>query len=415
MPNNSTVTPNTFNKMFLMHLGGALNTCRNMSTEVKKSFGKPKDMKPGAVVDVRKPYRFQVTDGLNYQPQPLVDVFFPVKVAQVKGVHFEWDSVEKTLSIREVSELYAKPAAIAMASVINAGAAKFIALNTFNAVGTPGTVPVDEQPYLAAGDKIVEMGLPEGEELTCILNRKMSSKFVTGAKTLFNPAGSIGGQWDKGRIADSTLGYKFQRDQTIYSRKVGPLGGSPLVDTVQTAEGGNNATMTLKTRGWTASAASRLLAGDRFTIANVNAVHPQTRQSTGSLQQFVVLANASSDGSGNIAALSIAPAITPTGVAQNVDAAPVDGAVITVDGAANTVSPQGILMHKNAYAFVSVPLSNPEPGMGALVASETDPETGLSTSFIRAFDPVRRVEVTRFDCLFDYAVMYREMASCIES
>lgn len=416
MADNILLTPQIFARLTLMHLGGALNVCRNMSKEVTKEYGKPKEAKPGAVVYVRKPQRFTVSSGLGYSPQPISDTQTPVKVSQVSGVHFEWDSVERTLSLREASELYAKPAGIALASTINAAAAQFISNNTFNATGTPGTTPVDEQPYLLAGDYLVAQGLPEGEDLNLIVNRKFSSTFVHGVKTLYNPTGSIGKQWDQGQMVDS-LGYKVFRDQTIYSRTVGPLGGAPLVDVAtggqQTADGGNNATMMLYTRAWTAAAASRLNQGDRFTIAGVYSVHPQTRQSTSYLQQFVVLAPFSSDGTGK-GQVSIAPAITPAGQYQNVTAAPVDGAAITVDGAAGTVSPQALLLHKNAFAFVSVPLANPDEKGVEMVAEETDPETGLSLSFIRAFDAVRRVHVNRFDCLYDFAPLYREMACCLE-
>jgi hypothetical protein len=212
-----------------------------------------------------------------------------------------------------------------------------------------------------------------------------------------------------------SLGYNVFRDQTIYTRTVGPLGGSPLVNVVggAQADGGNNATMSLVTDGWTASAASRVLQGDTFTIAGVYSVHPQTRQSTGDLQQFVCLAAASSDGSGN-ATLTIAPAITASGQYQNVNAVAADDAALTFDGAANAVSPQALLLHKNAFAFVCVPLSNPEPGMGALVTTANDPETGLNMSIVRAFDGVYRKEINRIDVLYDFAPLYREMACRIE-
>jgi hypothetical protein len=410
---NAVVTPQIFAKLVLMDLGGALNVCRNMSKDVTPEFGK-KAYKVGASVDVRKPYRFTVSTGLKYDPQPLTDQVTPVKVAQVAQVSFDWDSVEKTLSIREARELYAKPAALALASTINAACAQYISWNTFNAVGTPGTTPVDEQPYLKAGDLLIEQGLPQDEELNLIVNRKFSSTFVHGVKTLYNPTGAISQQWKQGQMVDS-LGYNVFRDQTIYTRTVGPLGGSPLVNVVggAQADGGNNATMSLVTNGWTAAAASRVLQGDTFTIAGVYSVHPQTRQSTGDLQQFVCLAPGSSDGSGNLT-LSIAPAITASGQYQNVSAVAANGAALTFDGAANTVSPQALLLHKNAFAFVCVPLCNPEPGMGALVTTANDAETGLNISMVRCFDGVYRKEINRMDVLWDAAPLYREMACRVE-
>jgi len=414
---NAVVTPQVFAKLVLMDLGGALNVCRNMSKDVTQEFGK-KSYKVGATVEVRKPYRFTVSTGLKYDPQPLTDQVTPIKVSQIAQVSFDWDSVEKTLSIREARELYSKPAALALASNINAACAQFISNNTFNAAGTPGTTPVHEQPYLKTGDLLIEQGLPQDEELNLIVNRKFSSTFVHGVKTLYNPTGAISQQWKQGQMVDS-LGYNVYRDQTIYTRTVGPLGGTPLVDATGTvtgavsADGGNNATMTLSTRGWTAAAAARLNQGDRFTIAGVYSVHPQTRQSTGDLQQFVVLSAFSSAANGT-GGVSIAPAITASGQYQNVTAVPADGAAMTIDGAASTVSPQAILMHKNAFGFVCVPLSNPEPGMGALVTTANDPETGLNISMVRTFDGVYRKEINRFDVLWDAGVLYREMAACIE-
>jgi hypothetical protein len=392
-----------------------------MASNLSKEFGTPKNAKPGALISVRKPQRFTVAKGLQYQPQPISDTQVQVKLAQVAQVSFEWDSVERTLSLREANELYAKPAGIALASQINTEAAAFVKNNTFNAVGTPGTTPADEQPYLAAGDKIVQLGLPEEEELACIINRKMSSGFVHGVKTLYNPAGTIGRQFSQGQISDSTLGYKFFRDQTLATHTVGTYSGTPIVHLAnQVADGGNNATMTLNTQGW-GSGVTTLNQGDVFTIGSatdavvggVHSVHPQTRQSTGDLQQFVVMAKIS-DTTGTINML-VAPAITPTGQYQNVDISPVDTAIITVLGASAVSSPTGLLMHKSSFALVSIPLANPDPKGVEMVSEETDPETGISISFIRQFDGTARKHINRFDVLYDFAALYRELACRIQA
>ncbi len=411
MPNNIILTPNVYVRGVLMNLGGYLAVCRNMSKDYNKEFTKAK---VGDTISVRKPQRFTATTGLLYQPQPLTNIKTTITVGDVTGVHFEWDGVEKTLSIDEAQDKYFKPAAIAIAHKINADAAQFCAQNTYNAVGTPGTTPSTVQTYLSAGDKIVQLGLPPQEDLTCIVNRKMSSAYVVGQSTLFNPAGQIGGMVTQGEIADNTLGYKFVRDQTIYSQTVGPLGGVPQVSGgTQASDGGNNANGTLITKGWTAAAASRLVVGDRFTLGTgataVYSVHPQTKQSTGDLQQFVVVLPFSSDGSGN-GTVTMFPAITPSGQYQNVTASPADSAAITVFGAANTVSPQGLLIHKDAFAFVSVPLENPPAGSGAISSMQTDPHTGITLSLVQFFDGVHRVSGTRFDTLTGFGRLYPEMA-----
>lgn len=414
MANNIILTPQVYTRLTLMHLGGYLAVCRNMTKQYSKEFGK-KDYKVGDTVSVRKPQRFLATTGLEYQPQSLTNTRTTITVNDVTGVHFEWDSVEKTLSIQDAAQ-YAKPAAIALAHNINSRAAQYVAQNTWNAVGTPGTIPTAIDTYLAAGDKIVQGGLPPDEDLSCIVSRKFSSQFVVGQKTYFNPAGQISNMIKKGEITneDPTLGYRWQRDQTIYNQTVGPFGGTPLVNGAnQTQDGGNNGTGTLITDGWTAAAAARVVVGDRFTIANVYSVHPQTKQSTGDLQQFVITANGSSDGSGNLT-LSFYPAITTTGQYQNVNSVPADNAALTFFGTANTVSPQALLLHENAFAFCSIPLEDPKSGRGVEEAEqETDPDTGLTLSFVRFFDGKNRIHGNRFDALDGFGRLYPEMACVI--
>lgn len=427
MAANSLQNARLFARLTLMNLGTALNVAKNMSKAVSGEFGKGKSngFKPGNSIDVPKPYRFVASTSrgdLSYAPQAVIDQYTRVKVDRLGKVHWEFDSIEKALSVRELDKLYAKPAANALAASINAEAAQFVAENTFHSVGTPGTIPNAVLTYLNAGDKLVQSGLPENEPLTCIIDRKMSSAYVAGVSTLYNPAGSIGSQYTLGEIAEKSLGYTFKRDETLFKRTVGTYAGAPLINGAnQTGTDGDNGTMTLAIDGWT-SGSTTLKPGDRFTlgglsdavIGGVLRVHPQTKQSTGEQQQFVVLSQVS-DSTGAMAAVTVAPAITISGPYQNCNIAPVDNAIVTMVGTSAKVTRQGILMHENAYAFVSVPLANPEEGDGVKVFEETDPETGLSLSYIKAFDPVRRVFVNRFDVLYDFAPLYREMACIIES
>lgn len=420
MPSNNVIlTPKVFARLVLFDLGGALNVARNMTRTIKNEFGK-KNYKVGDTVQVRKPYRFQGGEGLDWDPEPLVDQETPITVNKVPHVHFQWDDVEKTLDIREAMELYTRPVAISMASKINAGAATYAADNALSSVGTPGTAPTSESTYLTAGDILCELGLPEGEELNLIVNRRMSSAFVSGTKTLFNPTGVISKQWNQGYMVDS-LGYRVYRDQTINTHTVGTYAGTPLVNGAnQTAEGGNNSQMTLITDGWS-SGASTLNQGEAFVIGSatvaagvgVMSVQPNTRVSTGRQQTFRVVTTIS-DTTGAMSPV-IQPAITISGQYQNVDSAPVDNAIITVIGATGAIAQQGLLMHRNAFAFVSVPLSAPLPNGVQAVESETDDETGLSIRYVRYWDGDKSVNKNRFDSLIGYGSLYEEMACVIQA
>jgi hypothetical protein len=425
--NNVLFTPNVRAKLVLFALGNSLKVAKNMSTAITPEFAK-KDYQIGDKVQVQKPYRFVASSGIGWDPQPIVDQMCTINVRQVSKVHYLMDSVERTLEIRQAMKLYSGPTATALASDINAKSALFAAENAAHSVGTPGTTPTSEATYLAAGDVLVQNGLPDDEDLTLILNRKMSSAFVSGTKTLQNPAGTIGGQWARGHIMDS-LGYKIVRDETIAKRTNGVFSGSPLVNGAnQTAANGNNATMTLVTDGW-GSGVTALKRGDRFvlgsassaTVGGVESIHPQTKLTTGGQQVFTVMANIA-DSSGAMSPV-IYPAITPfvegadAGANQyaNVNSAPADNAIITMIGTSGlTGITQGLLIHENAFAFVSVPMWNPE---GGVISANviTDPETGLSISQVNYFDGDARQSKWRFDCLWDNGNLYREMACVIQS
>lgn len=425
---NIIITPLVYTRGVLMNLGGYLNVARNMTKEYTKEFGN-KGQKIGATFQVRKPQRFEGTTNIAYTPESLKNIYSTITVDKPFGIHFDWNSIEKTLSIQDAQEKYFKPAALRVAHYANQQAAEYAFYNSFNTVGTPGvtpgagsaTVPELLAVYMGAGDKLIAQGLPENEPLTCIISRAMSSVFVGRVSSLFTPTELIGGQYKKGWVDPTGLGYRWFKDQGLHVHTNGTLADASNNTTVngasQVADDGNNSTQSLIIQGLDASATIK--RGDWFTIAGVYAVHPIYKTSTGELMQFKVLADVTADGSGD-ATISIFPAITPTGQYQNVDAAPADtaavlfcgGSTANVDAYASTVSRCGLLLHKNAFAFVSVPLEGPEKGMGAIVEQETDPATGMVMRFTQSWDANLSREITRLDSLFGFGPLYKEM-SCV--
>jgi hypothetical protein len=428
---NIILTPTVLLRGVLMNLGGRLNVARNMTKEYQKQFG-GKGVKPGATIQVPKPQRFEGTRNTKFTPESLKNTSTPVTVDKRANVHFEWSSVEKTLSIIDAQQKYFKPASITIAHMVNADAAEYAFLNSFNTVGTPGVVPgagsatVPEllDVYMKAGDKLIEQGLPEGEQLNCIISRRMSSVFVGRVSSLFTPTEVIGKQYKTGWVDPTGLGYNWYKDQGLYVHTSGTLADASNNTVVnganQVSGDGNNSTGSLIIDGLDASATIK--AGDWFTIANVYSTHPQYHTSTGQLAQFRVLADVTADGSGN-ATLSIYPAITASGQYQNVDSVPANDAAVLFDEAAvgnvdaygSTVSRAGLLLHKNAFAFCSVPLEGPEDGMGAILRQETDPDTGITIRFTRSWDGDEEREITRLDTLYGFGRLYGELCSTILS
>jgi len=142
-----------------------------------------------------------------------------------------------------------------------------------------------------------------------------------------------------------------------------------------------------------------------FTIAAVYAVNPQTRLSTGSLQQFVVTADQTLTGTS--ATIAFQPAMyTATNALATVDAFPVSTAVITFVGTASTVYPQNLVYHKDAITLATADLLLPQ---GVDMASR-QVHNGISMRIVRQYDINNDRMPCRVDVLYGFNTIRAPMA-----
>jgi hypothetical protein len=234
----------------------------------------------------------------------------------------------------------------------------------------------------------------------------MRTAWLDFNKAFFNPTSSIASQWKTGQVSNA-LGYRWFVDQNIPTQVIGLLGGTPAVN------GANQTGTSIITNGWSNSITGLLNIGDIISFAGVFAVNPQSRASTGSLQQFVVQATANSDGAGN-STLTLFPALVPSGQFQNVTNSPASGALINVYNTAaagqaalaGLSTPQGLVWTKQAYCFVAVPGDVPD-GVDMGYEDRSD-EIGVSLRFVRIFDGFRDMWINRFDVYYGIAPLYAE-------
>jgi hypothetical protein len=355
--------------------------------------------KVGTSFTVRKPVRYSGRTGETYTVEDYTERTVSVAVQTTDGVDITLTNRELMFSLDKLQERVIQPAAVTLANTLDRKALQIATQATFAAVGTPGTTPTALKTYNQARAKIAWQGAP-ADNHTLLITPDMHVEAVDAGKALFNPNQNIAGQYERGLIG-MHAGAKVYEIQDPYTHTVGPLGGTPLVN------GAAQSGASLITDGWTAAAASRLKKGDIFTIANVNAVNPFTQASTGSLQQFTVTADVSSDGAGNLTA-AISPAIVLTGPYKNVDVGPVDNAALTILGAANTVSPQGLRFQRECFIFGMC--KQPEPGGVEFAKSLVDEATGISLRFIRDWDTANNKQLNRIDAVWAFGVAFPEWA-----
>jgi hypothetical protein len=360
--------------------------------------------KKGPTLKIRRPVQVTVRTGNAWSNQDIGEYSQDLTVSTIKGVDWDFLDVDLVLTIDDFAERYLKPAMSRLAAEMEYDALSMYQ-SVWNQVGTIGTTPAALSVFTDAGKRLNKSLAPRSQR-TALINPDAEGSMVDALKGLFHSSSQVEKQYEDG-VLGRIAGFDFRMSSLIRNHTVGPLGGTPLVNGAsQGISSGWAATTSLITDGWTAAAASRLKKGDIFTIDGVNEVHHETKQTLGTAQKFVVTADVSSDGSGNLTAV-ISPAIITGGAYQTVTGSPADNAAITVVGTANAVYPVNLTYHKDAFTFVSTNLMVPK---GMDMASRSRIEN-MSLRFLRGFDIQENRRICRFDTLYGYLAVKSELAT----
>ena len=194
-------------------------------------------------------------------------------------------------------------------------------------------------------------------------------------------------------MGEGVLGLdEINMSQSIVQHTTGVTPTAPIVATAVSAQGATSLAISFT------SGSPTFKIGDVFTIANVYAVNPQTRQSTGSLQQFVVTADVTVSSS-TTATLSISPAIyTSANALATVDSFPAASAALTFLGGSATTYPQNLVYHKDAITLATADLLLPQ---GVDMASR-QVHNGISLRIVRQYDINNDRMPCRIDVLYGF-------------
>jgi hypothetical protein len=399
---NTALTIDMVTKEALRILENNLSFTKGVNRQFDDSFGQS-GAKIGDTLRIRKPSRYTVRTGATLSTQDHTETSTSLQLGTQAGVDVSFTSKELALSIDEFADRILKPAVAAISNKIDYdGLALY--KSVYNSVGTPATPPTALSTFLNGKVKMHDDGCPQDEFISTVVGAQVEANLVDALKGLFHSQSEVSKQYEQGKMG-LVGGMKWSMDQNVNTHTVGPLGGTPLVN------GASQTGASLITDGWTAAAASRLKQGDVFTIANVFHVNPQTRQSTGVLQQFVVTADVSSDGSGN-ATIPISPSITTSGAFQTVNASPADNAALTIVGSASAVSPQHLIYHRDAFVLGCADL--PLPGGVDMAARASSSKLGLSIRMVRAYDINNDAFPCRLDVLYGWKAVYPELACRVQ-
>ena len=414
MPNtdgssNVYLTDDLILKEALRLLENDLVALRMVNRAAESKFGG--SYKNGDSVSVKKPYRVKAAEGRILQVAPMVDQSVTMTVDRQTHVGLQFTQTDRTLSLNEFSDRYLKSAIAQIAHKVDFAVLQEMRRSFFNQAGVPGNAFTYEVG-LDARAKATKLGVPKDGMMNFLLDTLDAANYRKGIAKLANED-MMKAAIERAYLGDISQTPAFETAQ-MPIHTVGNYTGTPLVN------GASQSGSTLVTDGWGNNIATLLNVGDIFTIGGVFSVNPQTYESTGFLQQFVVTAVASSNGSGQ-STVSISPAINPGTLTaldgdgntvslaayQNVTAAPADDAPITVLGAAGSTRRENFLAHKDAVSVAIVDLEAPEAAMVAKRARHD--KSGLSLLMTAGYNVNDFTQIYRLDVLYGIKAWYPEL------
>ena len=396
---NSILTIDMITRKALEILENNLVITRNVNRQYDDSFA-VSGAKIGSTLRIRLPDRALVTDGAALQVQDDAEQSTTLTVSTQKHIGVNFTTAELTLSLDDFADRVLKPRISQLASSIDADVANAYKA-IFNTVGTPGVSPATALVLLQAQQKLNESAAGMAPRYATV-NPAANAGLVNGLSGFFNPTDTISKQFKNGMMGTGVLGFdEINMSQSIKVHTTGSRAGTILVNGAVSTQGQS----TISIDGLT-GATDTVTVGDVFTIANVFAVNPQTRESTGSLQQFVVTA-AQTGVSNALANMAISPPIyTSTNALATVDSFPADNAAVTFVGTASTSYPQNMIYHKDAITFATADLVLPT---GVDMAARAV-HNGISLRIIRDYDINNDRMPCRIDVLYGFSTIRPPMA-----
>ncbi len=384
---NTILTATAVTREALRVLHQKLNFVGTITRDYDERFAQT-GAKIGDTLKVRLPNQYVVRTGATLAAQDTVESSVDLKVQTQKGVDLNFTASDLTMALDDFSERILEPAMSVLAANIEADAMTMYR-DVYNQVNNHGVAATFAG--VLQGRKMLVDNLAPLDGRTCNLNTQDNVDLVDALKGLFNDKATISKQNREGFMG-RTAGFDFM-ENTLWPSHLRGAGAGYLVN----GAGQTGAVLAVNT------GTGAVKAGDVFTIAGVNRVHPETKAAlTNQPQQFVVTA----DYAGGPGTLAISPAIVTSGAAQNVSASPGAGAAITFAGTASIANGISMAYQKGAFAFATADMMIPR---GVDFASR-EVFDGVSMRIVRQYDINNDKFPCRLDVLYGFKTIRPQLA-----
>lgn len=335
---------------------------------------------PGSVIQLRRPGSFTAQDApssaQNLNPESL-----QVTLAYWREVKFALDDKEIATASERIIEDHIRPAAVALADDIDQKlCALYKGVPWQNAVTLSSAGVAD---ITAARRALFNNKVPMSD-LHLMIDGYLEEKFLAlSAFSQWQGAGDAGVNTQMRGSLGQKFGFEVFSNQNVPSHT-----SATVADAAGTAVGVNAlGATTLAVTAFSANAA--LKAGDILAVA-------------GDAQQYCVAADITLGASGE-GSVTITPALKKATAGGEV-------VTLTLSGGSGTTKTMNLAFHRNFAVLAMAPLPMTGDGLGARMAVQVDPTTGLALrSRIFYVGDTSKVYVA-LDCLYGLRVIDPNMA-----
>lgn len=364
----------------------------------------------GSNVDFKRPHDYNTirTAGGDISASTKSDIIAGKATGTVQDYFTaatEWSNIQQALELDQLDQIL-EPMARRLVTDLELDLGLFMRKNTGLNYGARNTAVDAWSDVAGAGAMMDAVGVPMSDNKYYLMNPFTTTSLASAQNGLNASDGLVRTAWEKAQISSNFGGMRALTSNALSSYtsgsttdRAGALNGAPDA-TYVTAKDTMQQTLAIDALG-----TGTIVAGDQIQIAGVNRLNIATRQVmldaagaavpwTGTVLSTVTIA-------GNAASVVVSGAAIyeANGQYNTVDAAPADGAVVTILGSAATVYQPNLFYTEQAFGLGTVKL--PKLYSTDTVATTSD---GMSIRVSKYSDGDSNTQKIRFDLLPAYAV-----------
>ena len=364
----------------------------------------------GSNVDFKRPHDYNTirTAGGDISASTKSDIIAGKATGTVQDYFTaatEWSNIQQALELDQLDQIL-EPMARRLVTDLELDLGLFMRKNTGLNYGARNTAVDAWSDVAGAGAMMDAVGVPMSDNKYYLMNPFTTTSLASAQNGLNASDGLVRTAWEKAQISSNFGGMRALTSNALSSYtsgsttdRAGTLDGAPDA-TYVTAKDTMQQTLVIDALG-----TGTIVAGDQIQIAGVNRLNIATRQVmldaagaavpwTGTVLSTVTIA-------GNAASVVVSGAAIyeANGQYNTVDAAPADGAVVTILGSAATVYQPNLFYTEQAFGLGTVKL--PKLYSTDTVATTSD---GMSIRVSKYSDGDSNTQKIRFDLLPAYAV-----------